>query len=122
MADTVVIEGTLTPCDELRRGERKTVAMSDRIERLVAGGFVTIVERHRDPDEPTAVVVEQTPEPAPEPADPEPVTGPPAGNARAEEWLAFLQSKNVDIPVDEHGNPPGREGLKAIWAQVSDGA
>lgn len=44
----VTIEGSTTPCVELRRGERRTVQYSDYVQRLVNNGYVTILEWHDD--------------------------------------------------------------------------
>jgi hypothetical protein len=40
----VTIEGSLAPCDELPRGVRRTVMLTDRVRRLVAAGHVIVVE------------------------------------------------------------------------------
>lgn len=48
MAQLVTIEGSVTPCSELPRGERRTVVYSDRVKGLVRKGFVVVVSGPRD--------------------------------------------------------------------------
>jgi hypothetical protein len=50
MAEVVTIEGTVTPCVELPRFERKTVELDDHTRRLITRGYVVIVARHGDPE------------------------------------------------------------------------
>ncbi|MCV7424339.1 hypothetical protein H7K45_27710 [Mycobacterium yunnanensis] len=100
----VTIEGSLSPSVELARGVRRTVTVTDHIRRLVAGGFVIVVDGSLDDD----------PEPVAE-------VEPPAGNATTEEWLQFLRDQDVEVPVGDDGETPGREALKALWASRVDG-
>lgn len=53
MAQMVTIEGSMTPCAELPRGERRTVVYSDRVKRLVNRGFVVVIGEPRDIDAPS---------------------------------------------------------------------
>lgn len=52
MAQMVTIEGSMTPCAELPRGERRTVVYSDRVKRLVNRGFVVVIGEPHDIDAP----------------------------------------------------------------------
>lgn len=62
MADMITIEGSITPSTELARGERRTVRRTERIDRLISRGFVTVVDEHAgDAPEPEKAVA------APEP-------------------------------------------------------
>ena len=47
----VTIEGSVNPCADLRRGERRTVELTDWVRKLVRGGYAIIVARHGDPEE-----------------------------------------------------------------------
>jgi len=40
----VTIEGSLSPCDELPRGVRRTVMATERVRRLAEAGHVIVVE------------------------------------------------------------------------------
>jgi hypothetical protein len=40
----IVIEGSITPCVELSRGERVEVEHTDHVQNLIDGGFVTVVD------------------------------------------------------------------------------
>jgi hypothetical protein len=69
MPETVTIEGTVTPCVELKRFERATVPMDDHVRQLVTKGFVRIVARHGDPEAELAALVDELDN------EPEPVAG-----------------------------------------------
>jgi hypothetical protein len=51
MADMITIEGSRAPSVELATGERRTVRRTERIDRLIARGFVTVVEDAAAPEE-----------------------------------------------------------------------
>jgi hypothetical protein len=76
MPEIVTIEGTVTPCSELGRFERKTVEMNDHVGRLVTRGFVRIVARHGDPDAELAALADEAVTLAPDPYTPSPSTDP----------------------------------------------
>lgn len=42
----VTIEGSVTPSVVLPRGERKTVVLTSRIQKLIDRGFVNVVTQH----------------------------------------------------------------------------
>ncbi len=42
----VTIKGSVMPSVVLPRGATKTVVLTDRIQRLIDRGFVTVVEKH----------------------------------------------------------------------------
>lgn len=46
----VTIEGSVTPCAELARGERRDVLLTDRIKGLARKGFIVIVGDPRPTD------------------------------------------------------------------------
>lgn len=137
---TVTIEGSATPSAILGRGQRRTVAYTPRIKRLIARGFVVVVddtppspprrtlpEVLADPEPDTTAAAQAEPAPQPpappdaeppnrtdhqSPAAPAPPDKPPAKNASREAWVTFL-SAQPDI-----GNiPPGasRDDLAAAW-------
>ena len=67
MPEIVTIEGTVTPCVELPRFERKTVELDTHVRRLITKGFVVIVARHGDPEAELAALDAQAEQPEPEP-------------------------------------------------------
>lgn len=75
MAELITIEGSHTPSVELPRGERRTVVRTERIDRLIARGYIVEVPSDTgttsDSPEPE-VAAEPDPEPevAAEPAKP----------------------------------------------------
>lgn len=106
MTDKVTIEGSLTPCVELPRGERRTVALTPHVERLIKRGFVVVVD-----DNPIPPLTDADFEDAPEPeavGDPGPVQ-PPKLNASRDEWAAFLDGK-IEFTDDD-----GRDDLVRLW-------
>lgn len=82
MAELITIEGSLTPSVDLPRGERRTVVRTERIERLIARGYIVEVPSDTGtasdspaPAEPVHAPVEPEVVAAAEPevAEPEPV-------------------------------------------------
>lgn len=122
MTVLVTIEGTPTPAvGVLAKGERKTVPLTSRIQNLAERGFIRIVDT-RDSTPPAP-----RPAPVPDPieldeVDDEVEIEVPAGNASRDAWLEFLFYKGIEVPVDEDGDFPPRDGLKALWQQVSGGS
>ncbi|UJE15676.1 hypothetical protein SEA_LIGMA_21 [Gordonia phage Ligma] len=100
-ARKVTIEGSIQPSDQLARGERRTVALTPRVQRLIDRGFVIVVD---DADtEPSA------PAPVDPPADD---TGAPKLNASREDWAAHLDAQ--DPPI-EYTDDDGRDDLVRLW-------
>lgn len=92
----VTIEGSILPCAFLPRGERRTVQRTDFIDKLIARGYVVLIEE--DGAAP-AVVGEAS---WTGPRDPHIVTGdvsPPPGSALKGVWADFLD--NQRIPYEE---------------------
>jgi hypothetical protein len=86
MPETVTIEGTVTPCVELKRFERATVVMDEHIGNLVRNGHVRIVARHGDPEAELAALADEDITLAPDPGAqvPQPQVGNlPAGDTEA---------------------------------------
>ncbi len=77
---TVTIEGTITPSTELPTGERRTVALTSRVEKMIKGGYIKIVEP--DTDE-TGTVADSEPDRDPAPTAPKsaPRSRPSTGDA-----------------------------------------
>ena len=120
----VVIEGSMTPCSELSRGQRRTVTFTDRIERLVGHGYMVVVEvldaepSWPESESPLIVPDDETASADTEQLgddDEESVLEPPAGNASRSEWVSFLRAMDVPSPADAT-----RDELKAIWRGNSD--
>lgn len=103
----VTIEGSLTPSVVLPRGERRTVALTDRVQRLIDRGFVILIEDESDAPEP-AEVDERTD--AEREADEQAALARslvPKGNASRDEWADYL-SQHADV---EFTDDDGRDDL-----------
>lgn len=126
----VTVRGSLTPCIDLPRGVERTVQLTDTVRRRVRAGYYELVEGSLAEDaDPASELVEHDEDTGRYDDDSTinselTVAGdePPAGNASTEEWRAFLLRQGIDIPVDEDGDTPGREGLKMLWQQVTGGS
>lgn len=118
----IIIEGTVTPSTLLSTGDRKTVERSAFIEKLIAKGYVKVVE-----DAPKSTVaepvsvqqtmaeVEQVAVKASEPARLErKIVDTPHRNGSREEWAEFLDSKTVAYP-----DGATRNELIERWDSVS---
>jgi len=44
----VTIEGSIAPCVELPRGERRTVQLTDYVQGLISRGYVIVVDEQAD--------------------------------------------------------------------------
>lgn len=93
MSNTITIEGTVTPSTLLPRGDRMTVSRSSFIEKLIAKGYVRVVD-----------AVDESP------AVPDVEVAVPAKNAKREDWKAFLEFQGVPFPDDAT-----RDDMIAIW-------
>ena len=84
----VTIEGSILPSGFLARGERTTVHRDARVDALIAGGYVTVVEEHPGTDLPHLV------SPGPEQPTTTPYTRdtPPPRNASRDDWAEFMAS------------------------------
>lgn len=106
MAEKVVIEGTVTPSTFLAAGERRTVSRTEFVDKLIAKGFVKVV------DQPTPAVsvaapapvaddpVESATDPAAEVVQSEDAAAPPSRNARRATWAKFLDNRGIDYPEE----------------------
>lgn len=91
MAQRITVEGTITPSTFLAAGDRRSVTRTAFVEKLIAKGFIRVVD-----DETSA-------EPAVE-EETEEVFAVPARNAKREVWAAFLTRLDPDIHfTDEDG-------------------
>jgi hypothetical protein len=131
MMAQVTIEGSLTPCTELAKGERKTVQLTKRIQRLIRKGYVVVIDQRENaavaPDEKTPThssdgVGESqantgAADPAAESPEPEGELPVPPANAKRDVWAKFLTSRNIAVPEDAP-----RDGLVEIWRQHTGGA
>lgn len=69
----VTIEGSITPCVALKRGESRTVQLTPKIQRLIDRGFVVVTQRHEIASSKPAkrhAKPRSAPEPTPTPTDP----------------------------------------------------
>ncbi|QNL30148.1 tail assembly chaperone [Gordonia phage Mariokart] len=101
-AAKVTIEGSIQPCSELARGERRTVALTDRVQRLIRRGFVVVVDDH-------------APEPVAETDDldaPEQGADAPKLNASRDEWAGYLDGLEPPIAYTDED---GRDDLVRLW-------
>lgn len=126
---SVTIEGSLTPCEDLPRGRRVTVALTPTVQRRIDRGFYLLIATHDSAPAETVADSEQVREAsevAPPPAgeqknsDGRVVVGTvPSNNASREKWSAFLAIQEPPISVPEDAP---RDGLVHIWQQASGGS
>lgn len=109
MTDKVTIEGSIQPSDQLARGERRTVALTPRVQRLIDRGFVVVVDDNPAP--PLTDDDDFADAPEPEGGHPE-VVEPPALNRSRDEWAAFLDQ--LEPPV-AYTDDDGRDDLVRLW-------
>lgn len=64
----VTIEGSTWPSTHLATGERRTVERTSLIDKMIANGFVIVIEEHPDTPSPTPIRVEVSETPESEPA------------------------------------------------------
>lgn len=105
----VTIEGSLSPSALLARGERRTVQLTERVQRLIDAGFVKVVDSDAG-DAPEPVL-----DPQPEAdlrtdlekhADDEAQKardelGVPSRGGSTEDWQKFLTEKGIDFNDDD---------------------
>lgn len=101
----VTIEGSITPSAVLARGQRRTVRMTDRIQRLIDRGYVVLVE-----DSAGLTDTELVADAAAAADSSEDLEVAPAGNASRELWAQFLTGQGIEF-TDEYG----RDDLIALW-------
>lgn len=115
----VTIEGSTTPCTELPRGVRRTVAVTDHVRRLVARGFAVVVDGSLDDDQVWHPSGDPVPSDEPDDSPVEPAAdrlvfdGPPARNARRDIWAAFLDTEGIAYP-----DTASRDDLIAGWEAI----
>lgn len=80
----VTITGSLTPSAALPRGETRTVILTDRIQKLIDKGYVTVTEQ---PEVPVIAPVPAT-------------VLPPSKKATKAVWKAFLNAQQFEVPED----------------------
>lgn len=84
----ITIEGSLSPSTYLARGERAVVRDDDpRVQKLIAGGYVNVIDTETDTPEPTPL-----PEPLPVPAR----------NASRDDWAEWLALNTDIVTVDKN--------------------
>lgn len=132
---TVTIEGSQTPSVFLAKGQRRTVQLTDRVQRLIDAGFVIVVESdgptvkgvvdvkitpytetvEDGPATPMSEFTVGDPEPVSVPEEPEAdeqatADHPPSRAASTSTWRKFLADQHVDFsPV------ASRDQLIALW-------
>lgn len=111
MSNTVTIKGRRSTT-VLKAGEVVTVERTDRVDALIAGGWVTVVEPPETPDSLTGVVTPPEPEEHASERQPDDDTGPaaPARSASKADWVEFLTEQGV-----EFDDKDSRDDLVARW-------
>lgn len=98
---SITIEGTVTPSTFLPTGERRSVTRSSFVEKLIAKGFVRVVES-------AATKVEPAPAVESAPVDEE--VDVPGRNESRETWAKFLDFQEVPYP-----EKATRDDLIEVW-------
>jgi len=119
---SVTIEGSGTWVG-LARGQRKTVAVTERVERLIARGFVVEISRTHDDtladSQQTETVTQSVESSESEDDDTESEEQPqpehPPYNANRDVWADFLA--NHEPPI-EFSDKDGRDELVKRWQQA----
>lgn len=105
MAHRVTIQGSITPCVELARGEVRTVTVTDHIRMGVRNGYWNVIDGSLDEPEPEAST---------EPDEKQP----PARNASRDDWAEFL----AEHPRGFVTEGKDRGELIAEWDEAVSGA
>lgn len=113
MTQTVTIEGSIRPCQDLPRGERRTVMLTDTIKKRIKLGYYDVVEYHDSP--------EHAPVDGPDPddehgdvTDPAPATEPKVTQSTAD-WKAWFDAQIPPIPYPEDVQ---RKQLIHAWTTI----
>lgn len=114
MSNTVTIKGRRSTT-VLKAGEVVTVERTDRVDALIAGGWVTVVEPPETPNSLTGVVTPPEPEEDASERQPDDDAGPaeptaPARSASKADWVEFLTEQGV-----EFDDKDSRDDLVARW-------
>lgn len=110
---SVTIEGSVMPSDALARGERKTVAYTPDIARLIEGGFVNVIEEFTDDDEVEGDETEGGEGDEGEDGEGDEAAKAPGRNESLATWQAFFTAQGLDFP-----STAGRDDLVAAWTQI----
>lgn len=117
----VVVRGSATPCADLPTGVERTVEFTRTVKRRIYKfGYYELV-RFIDDKPAVDAATEDADGSVPDVA--ETFEAPPALNASEKTWLEFLRRQpGVEVPTDDEGKTPPRDGLIAFWQQVSGGS
>lgn len=120
MSKSLLIEGTTQPAaGVLARGEQKWVADSPRIQGLVSGGFIRILEEVEHGDEPEELV--PTNDEGGTPLQDRPEVEPPKKNATTEEWYTFVEQNIPGVTIPEGATRDQLIGAWEAYVQQVDG-
>jgi hypothetical protein len=89
---SITIEGSLSPSSFLARGERRTVQDSDYVQKLIEGGYVTVIEDDDDAEAPELTPEEREAEEVVADLSQPQGVEPPKRSASREDWAEFLAS------------------------------
>lgn len=114
MSNTVTIKGRRSTT-VLKAGEVVTVERTDRVDALIAGGWVTVVDAPETPASLTGVVTPPEPEERPGEAKLDGEADPygpaaPARSASKADWVEFLTEQGVEFDDED-----SRDDLVARW-------
>lgn len=120
---SVTVRGSrVRPCTDLPAGQLAQVALTDSVRHRIDLGFYELVEPKSLDEADVLPALERADEKTPpEQADGvsedevTPEVAVPHENASKDVWLAFLQSKGIEVPADEDGKTPGRNALRDLW-------
>lgn len=104
MTQQITIEGSILPSDQLARGERRTVALTPHVQRLIDRGFVVVVDENAG-DAPEPDFTDENGE----------LTEPHGGSSKVE-WQKWLDAHEVAYSIND-----SRDDLVAIWQGSQQG-
>lgn len=95
----VTIEGSkVTPTTFLKAGARITVERTNYISKLIARGYVNLIQVHESPETIMSTIEQEVDEQREAAASEHALTGAPARNGLTDDWRKFLSGKGFEIP------------------------
>lgn len=102
MTQTVTVEGSIRPCQDLPRGQRKTVVLTDTTKRRIKLGYYDVIEYHDAPEDspvdgPSDHEDQASDDEHGDVTDPAPAAEPKVTQSTAD-WKAWFDAQEPPIP------------------------